>query len=472
MRLLCILACCLTACGDDGVRHTPDATTHDGPSIDGAPDGAGNAVSITTTRNGVPVSGVHVYFLNADNSVVLATTTNANGTASAVMAAGGSVTAVDPYALPAFGVPPFDQLYTFTAVKPGDQLKLALANASTAITVTVTGPADVAATTEYAYSPCAPDGVQLVEPLPPAIVAQPSASMPLTNCGATTDFLVVTYDQNNQPLNFAYVPNVAVVDQGTVDLTTATLAGATSKTWTFNNVPALRSLSIEDDLIDPQGKIYATLQETPSDTINPSVTMPVPAFTGAAELLQTSYVQSNEHLLLDWGPYASTFTTDVGARALAELTSAPTYDASTHAASITEASGGAPADFTLLFLDATRTADNHQWFWTVAAPHATSITLPTLPTDVYDFNIGSGDTASVDGWANGAVPGGYDAIRAFLLSASGPTDLTAVSPSGQASFVVHQAPTAAAAAQRGWRGDTIAGHAHALPPRVLSHRMR
>src|SRR4051812_16039965 len=105
MRRILFLVPLVTACGDDGVRHTPDAAPHDGPitNSDAPGDATALPVSITTTAGNAPVAGVHVYFLNADSSVALATTTDANGTASAVMAAGGSVTAIVPYTQLAFG---------------------------------------------------------------------------------------------------------------------------------------------------------------------------------------------------------------------------------------------------------------------------------------------------------------------------------------------------------------------------------
>lgn len=462
-----VLLVLLAACGDDGVRHTPDASPHDGPSID-APDAAAQPVTVTVTRDGQAVPNVHVYFQNADSSVVLATTTDANGAASAVMDAGGSVTAVDPYALPLFGVSQSNDIETILGVKPGDHLQLAMSNTQTGITVNVDAAIDPAATSEKVFSPCASDGVQVFPP-PQTAVAAPVA-VTLTNCGATTDFLLVSYDETGAALNTAYFPAIAVADQGTVDLSTATFAGVDTKTWTFDNVPAQTSLSVADALIGPRGVVFQTFLETPSDSTNPTVTMAVPTFTGANQLVQTSLYTGNQHTLLDWGPYASTFTTDVGARFLAEFSGAPSFDPATHTASITEAATGATADFSMFFMSANRAADQHQWYWTVVAPHATAIALPTLPTDIYDFNITAADTASVDGWVAGAVPGGYDAIRPLLLSTTGPSDLAALAGTGSAAVVQYQPPLARTRVRFRSR-DTMAGHAQALPAR-LSRRVR
>ena len=217
-----------------------------------------------------------------------------------------------------------------------------------------------------------------------------------------------------------------------------------TRNYTFNNVPALTSLSVEDDLVNPQGRIYPALNETPSDTINPTLTMTEPVFTGAGSLLQTIYSGAggfDQQMLLDWGPWASTFTTDVGARALYNFSSAPSFDPATHTASIGEdtTAGNAP-DFTAVFLSAFR--GTRSWTWSVIAPHAASVTLPTLPTDVFDFNIASGDSPAVNGWATGQVPGGYDAVRAVLFSTTGPQDL-ALGSSGSATLVTTPPPATA-----------------------------
>jgi hypothetical protein len=466
-----VLMVLLAACGDDGVRHTPDAAPHDGPATDAPADAAGDPVTLTATRNGIPVPGVHVFFQNSDSSIVSNTTTDDNGTASAVMAAGGYVTAVDPYALPALGATASNDVMTFVHVKPGDHLRLSEGSAATFIAVNISAPFDPAATTESVYASCGHDPAQLSPPAQAVVAQVATAQMQLMNCGAATNFLLVSYDQNSQPLNMAYLTNIAVTDGGAVDLTAATFVGVDTKTWTFNNGPALTSLSFQDVVVDPLGAIFSTGNETPSDQQNPSVTMPVATVTGAMEVVQTSFQTTSSHTLLDWGPYSSTFTTDVGARALADFTGVPSFDPATHTESITEAATGATADFSLTFLIASRPSDNHQWLWEVSAPHGTSITLPHLPTDVYDFNIVATDNVTVEAWINGQVPGGYDAVRAFLLSTTGPADLIPLPVAGTGTAAVVQYSPPSARAVRFRSRDTMA-HAPVLGPRVLSGRVR
>src|SRR5512143_11333 len=97
-RVVLGLTACFVACGDDGNRHIVDAPLQtDGPSIDSP---SLLPVTLTITVNAMPYAGVHVYFQNTDSSVVAMAVTDVTGTASAVMAAGGYVTAVNPFTTP------------------------------------------------------------------------------------------------------------------------------------------------------------------------------------------------------------------------------------------------------------------------------------------------------------------------------------------------------------------------------------
>jgi hypothetical protein len=459
-----VLALLLAACGDDGVRHTPDASTHDGP-VD-APE-VMDPVTVTVTRADTAIPGVHVYFQNVDSSLVLATTTDANGTASAVMEAGGYVTAVDPFPAPGLGGITTNQLATWVGVKPGDHLRISEPGIST-MQVTVNASFDPAATSTWVYSSCLLGGEPL-NGLAATVVAQPGvADVMLENCGPTTNFLLVSFDDNGLPLNMAFFPDTAVVDQGMVNLTPV-WAGVDAKSWTFNNGPALTGLEVQEELLDARGIVYSMLFDTPSDQQNPTVTDPMPVFPNATEVVQTDLYTTNYHALYDWGPYASTYTVDVGARMLAELTGPPSFDAATHAISITEAATGATASYTATSLRAQRAADTRQWIWQVASPHATTITLPTLPTDIYDFNVRADDSVDVPLWGIGKVPGGYDAIRAFaFVSTNGPSGFVSqLGASGEVTVEQYEPPPTVVTAR-----DTMGGHAPALFSRRLSRRVR
>jgi len=442
----------LIACGDDSARHTHDAAPqNDGAADSPMADAAPSPVTIAAVFNGTPVAGVHVYFQNADSTLVLATTTDATGTASAVMAPGGYVTAINPY-----GVQGQDEVDTFAGVKPGDHLVLHQdpGNGSAA-TVNVVAPSDGKPNTTV-YSPCNTTGTGLAIPQVRGFLsAIENGQMTLQNCGSATDFLVIADD--GVDYDYLYASNVAVADQGTVDLTGGTYSPTTVCTLTYTNLPSAQSLSIEADAIDPRGLIYAFGNETPSD--QPTTTIHIPTFTGETDVLQTTFnnISFSRQILLDWGHLGSAFTTDVGARALNNLASFVTFDQPTHAGSATlDTSAGVAGDFSLVFLSVSRPTPDKQWSWNIAAPFGASVALPVLPTDVFDYNVGSADNAGVNAWINGKVPGGYDAIRDQVLSMTSPADL-ALGGSGAATFVVSQRPLARTQPQ---------------PPHFLRHRTR
>lgn len=439
----------LVACGDDGVRHTPDAAHADG-APDSPVDAAALPVTLTATYNGQPVAGVHVYFQNADSSVVLATTTDASGTASAVMQAGGFVTAINPY-----GAQGQDDLETFAGVKPGDHLVLHRALVPDATTTVNVSAPDEGVPGYSVYSPCNNAGATLAPPaLLLATTVPVSGQISLSSCGSATDFLVVASD--GTPTDYLYAANVAIADQGNVDLTAGTYAPVTNRALTYTNLPSAQSLSIENDVLDPLGIIYIAGAETPSD--QPTATVAIPEFPGESDLLQTTFNNQtySQQVLFDWGHLGAAFSTDVGARALNDFSGPPTFDVPTHAGSVGLGSAGAAGDFSLFFMAISRPAPQHDWQWTIAAPFGATVSLPTLPTDVFDYNVGSGDSATINGWVNGKVPGGYDAVRALLLATTGPESL-AIGSGGAATFVHSQAPT----------------FVRATPaPRVLRHRTR
>jgi hypothetical protein len=445
----------LAACGDDGVRHTPDATPHDGPvSHDAAVDAPGIPVTLTATLNGQAAGGIHVYFQNADSSLVLATVTDASGNASAVMAAGGYVTAISPYTPPA--VASNAELDTFVDVKPGDQLHLAMGTTSTSITVTVTAPADPAATLYSAFSPCGQAGLTSA-----GSGAAPSGSMYLTNCGATTDFLIVSYNASNVPIDFFFVSNVAVANAQAVDLTAHTWGAVPTRTYSYNNTGTLQ-LQYSDTLVDVTAPIYTATGYVAAPAIATG-SSPMPAFTGANDLLVAQASETRDlQSFVDWGPYTAAFTTDLAPRLLSSLTSSPTFDPTTHTLSFTEdTTTGATPDFVFGSVSAARTADAHNWTWRIAAPHAMSIVYPHLPTDVYDYNITAADGPSSYQLVLGKVPGGYDAVRPYMLSVQGQPSPSQFALGASGSATIEQYAALFTGAQR-----------KATPSRhpVLSHR--
>jgi hypothetical protein len=424
----------LVACGDDSSRHTPDATIHDG-AIDSAPDAAGTPVTLTVTRNGSGLASVPVYFQNADSSVVLATTTDASGTASAVIAAGGYVTAINPFTQPQLGKGA-DELDTFSAVKPGDHLVLRdNFNVGGSISVSMQAPFDPTMTSFLAYTPCAPYAQTLTPPpqsVHAAVAQAVTGTVYLDSCGSasSTDFII--YATNATQAEYIYAQNVAVADMGTVDLTASTYTPATTRTYTYTNGPANQSINLDQALADPLGMIFEINGSTP--TTPQTTTLDLPLFAGATDVLQSSYPEGfSQQTLVDWGMLGSAFTTDAGARQLYAFTGPPSYDVTSHTATVpTDSGSGVAPQFAVASVRAQRTSDLKVWRWAVAAPYSSAgVVLPVLPTTIYDYNIGSADTVGIDGYGVGNVPGGYDAVRPYVLSINGPGDF-ASGGSGQA----------------------------------------
>ena len=198
----------------------------------------------------------------------------------------------------------------------------------------------------------------------------------------------------------------------------------------------------------------------------------MPAFTGAADLMVTSVFPggSEQQFFLDWGPYAATYTVDAGARLLPVLQGSPAFDPTTHTFSFTTDATGATPDFVFGSVSAFRTADARGWTWRVAAPYATSVVYPTLPTDVYDFNITAADTPGSLDLLVGKVPGGYDAARPVLLADSSNPQLQQFVTGTTGSATLERYVLLARGKARA--GDRMDDHAPAPVPRLLSRRVR
>src|SRR6185312_7888978 len=110
--------------------------------------------------------------------------------------------------------------------------------------------------------------------------------------------LVVSYDSNGAALNSFFVPNVAIANGQTIDLTAGTYAGVATRTYTFVN-PPMYSIQIEDRLIDTQGEIWrgSTFESGSAGSL------PVPAFAGAGDVVVNSFQGSGRdtQFLVDWG---------------------------------------------------------------------------------------------------------------------------------------------------------------------------
>ncbi len=438
MRKLASVVMVLAACGDDGpVRHLDGGPT-DSPEqmIDGMTP---QAVTLTVTSNGTPTPGVKVYFQGVDSSLISNTTTDATGVATALMPSGGFVTAVDPYGVPGGVQTEFHDLYTFSGVKAGDHLVLK-DSFSSSTEVTITAPVDgTAGVTGYLFSTPCDREVTVAD----GSGAQPSVSLFLdAACATTTDFLVASLDDAGQVVNWFYVPNRAVA--ATVDLTGSTYGAPTVKTYAFTNAPnEFGSVQFAQQFVSTKGTVVMLQSQAFGKGSPYTGSLPTTPFPGAVDLVQGSASTGSNvmHGFVDWGPFAATYSTDVGARMLPEF-DVSSIDTTAHALVWTETAAGVTPDFVLSFLSASRErqASNLAWSWSIVAPYSgASVAFPTLPTDIADFAIAPGDGVDLDGVVLGKVPGGYDALRANVFNVDGPESLV-TSATGSITLAQWSAP--------------------------------
>ncbi len=384
------------------------------------PDAPGMPVALTVTRNGAPVAGVHTYFLNADSSLVATLDTDATGTASAVVEAGGSVTAIDPFAASAAAVAvDGNDLRTFMGVEPGDQLALTQSD-SKSITFTLR---IAAANTANVYDVLTSCGSASVVPGGGA-----GGRVTLFDCQGTADIVVVASALNGAikvPVSGLYHPNVALTQGGTVDLTADMYQPLTGVTFNYTNAPNA-TISISHTLVSAAGRIAPFVT---TFTGKPT-TLGEPTVPGATGIVDTAVSLTSEHHVVDWGPLAATYMLDLN-NLLPDLTAAPSFSAATKLVSWTEGAAGAAPDLTTTTIDVARSDGSRHWHWTVAGPYTSgALAFPALPTDVADWAPSNSDRVAVTALTNAKVPGGYAAVRAHAHDVRDATGFVA-GPSGR-----------------------------------------
>ena len=412
-RWLLVLAV-MAGCGDDdGVHHLADAPLAPDAPADGAASGP---VTLTITRDGTGVAAVDVYFQAADGALVAKVATNAAGTASTVMAAGGFVTVANPFD----GKQSTDDVRTFAGVKPGDQLELSQRTGAAEITVTLTAPIDAAATQYEVYTTC---GRLQTLTGSGGSGTTPTGPITLDACaGGLADFLIVTSDANGAPSQFLFKAGVAVADQGTIDLSAETYTSpvpAAQLTWT--NIPAaFTGLAYNHVLLSPRGPLIDMLLATTTTSGMATASVPQPggipiAVTGS----HPSPTQGvAEHFVIDWRPASATATIDLAGSMLGSYTGAPAYAAGTR--TLTWATDAGVLPDTVWATLAVQRGGTTFWEWQMIAPaQGTSLVLPPLPAGLDQYVPIASDSVQVSGLTTIKAPGGYDALRAGLLSSNG-----------------------------------------------------
>lgn len=420
-------------CNDDNnVGHLPDAR----PPAPDAPDAMSpDAVSLAVINHGAPAIGVTVYFLNADGSVAKAAVTDDNGIATAVVTAGGSVTAIRPFTTPPppAGKVTTDELRTFLGVKPGDHLVLSrVAFDSVTVQFDAAAPDGGDFATSYqVFTTCgggtiAPGGSGNGSGSP-----DPGGTLELQNCHGAADIAVVA----NQIVAEAragghaietpqglYHANATLPPDGNVmvSLRDDTYADLTDVTFTYMNAPdasitVLHSPVLTNGFLGP----YST-------TAGGSATISEAAVPATMQVVDSSLTLNNFHEVVDWGPYSTTYNLDLNNVLLREVTGGPTFDAATGKISWTEGTDGATPNLTIVGIQVRRSEPTlARWHWEIAAPYSPSgVVLPHLPTDLFDWAPGQEEIQDFDPIKNVQVTGGYDAVRSHILDIhdqTGPT---------------------------------------------------
>lgn len=405
--LAVVLSLGLGGCGgcndNSGIGRLPDASPPDAMPPD--------EVSLTVINRGVPAVGVPVYFLNADGSLASATVTDDTGNASAVVTAGGSVTAIQPFTTlpaPAISADGPDELRTFLAVKPGDHLVL-----TRAVTDSVNVAFDTAipdggnSDTTYELVTTCGDGVH---PMSPGV------ALPLASCHGAADVAVVASGGGLEGALSLYHAGATVPPGGdvTVNLQADTYTDASDVTFSYTNAPDAAITVLHSPILTHGylGPYSATVEAGATDTTITEATVPA-----AMEVIDSSLTfDNNVHHVVDWGPYAKTFSADLSPSnvLLREVIDGPTFDIPTKKLTWTEATAGATPELTVAAIQVTR--GDATWRWEIAAPYASSgIAFPQLPSDAATWVPTTGDAVTADPMANAKVSGGYNAVRAHIF---------------------------------------------------------
>ena len=405
---------------DSATGGTPDATVITTP--DATPSDAAPPQPVTVTvydlNAQTPSMGLPVAFLNADNTVVLEVLTDANGSASATMAAGGSVTVgAAQVGLDLNGN--VSNVYTWLGVKPGDNL---VANvpvpptAATQITVNFTTPTDTNAV-KYGITGFCADGETFSAT---AANGGPTAIMAPSTC-TTADVFVAAVANNSTELDTSYQANVALSDGamitlGALDPAVTDSVMVSNAATQFNNISGTAELTDGTHLFGKARERFSELMTGAS-----SASAALGSMANVDLLSSVSTIDSNDAIgqeltVITRGPSVTTgITLDFSTLSIATMQTIPVYDMPSSSFMWTE-SGTGTADFANVTMGVESTDQTRNYQWTIVGPHTdASLVLPTLPASLTDFTILSTDTITNEDAFTGQITGGYDAIRATSL---------------------------------------------------------
>ena len=239
----------------------------------------------------------------------------------------------------------------------------------------------------------------------------------------------------NASLGAIYAPGTAIAD-GKVTMVPGTYAPLADVTFAYQHVPATVTwLDTYAAILTSRGRPFDT---TVGDAAATVVTdhFALPAMLPDATMLTVTNqfpvaTELGAQAVYDWRPATTSYALDLAANQLPGFTGAPVYSSATHAISWTERAGTVEATVVSARIRAFRDdiPSGRAWTWRIVAPRSgTTVLLPKLPNDGFDYNPSGSDTASVDELTTELVPGGYSAIRA---NAFAPLTAAITGPSGQ-----------------------------------------
>jgi hypothetical protein len=173
-----------------------------------------------------------------------------------------------------------------------------------------------------------------------------------------------------------------------------------------------------------------------------TATIVQPVIAGGKTIISSQPSPTNgfaQQVVLDWAPSNATVTIDLAGTGLHTYNAMPSVAPATRTVTWATDPGTAP-DFAWVTVQASRTDPSTQattyWDWQISLPYTSStFTYPLLPAGADKFNLVTDDVASVAQLLTAKIPGGYDAVRAELLSSSGP-ETFAAGPTGRIQYEV------------------------------------
>jgi hypothetical protein len=199
------------------------------------------------------------------------------------------------------------------------------------------------------------------------------------------------------------------------------------------------SINVDGVLATANGPVIFSPTQGVLVTNNMANTLPIkrPVVAGALQVNRSRLFGGSfsEQDVIEWGAPIANYNLDTASLLLPNFLSNPVYDFTAHTLNWTDSVAGAAPDFTRIqMFFAHQTGTLTQWTWDLVAPYGgVSAVFPVMPAPDADFNGITDDTFFVNDLTTAKVPGGYDAVRAQVLTFDG-FDSIVVGNSGRAVF--------------------------------------